>query len=164
MSHFYSMDELKDEPVLVPIYDDGRLLEDTDELSTEVWRARYVFMREEYAKYRWFYSPICNKVQKMRELLGQLCTRCLEAEERPEKDREFSAVRDMDLILGLISPEEYARQTAEEQAENPNYMTLDSHVNRALDKICDEIERNAHEEALKENFPYSRRATKISCL
>ncbi|MDO4629497.1 MAG: hypothetical protein Q4C70_09970 [Planctomycetia bacterium] len=146
MSHFYSMDELKEEPVFVPIHDDGQPLEEVSAFPAEVWRARYIFMREEYVKYRWFYSPICDQVQKMEELLRQLCIRCLEAEAHSEKDSEFPLVRDMDLILGLISPEEYARQVAEEQAENLNHTTQDSHINHALDEICDEIERSAQEE------------------
>lgn len=154
MSHFYSMDELKDEPVFVPIHDDGRPLEDVNAFPAEVWRTRYIFMREEYIKYRWFYSPICDKVQKMQELLRQLCVRCLEAEEHPEKEREITLVRDMDLILGLISPEEYARQVAEEQTENLNFAIQESHINHTLDEICDEIERSAQEDILEENFPY----------
>ncbi len=154
MLYFYSMDELKDEPVFVPIHDDGRSLEEVSAFPAEVWRARYVFMREEYIKYRWFYSPICDKVQKMQELLRQLCVRCLEAEKHPEKECEITIVRDMDLILGLISPEEYARQVAEEQAENQNSIIQESRINHALDEICSEIERSAQKDTLEENFPY----------
>ncbi len=140
MPRFYSLDELKDEPVYIPYEDDGRLLQRSYELTPDQWRERYVFMREEYIKYLWFYSPICDKVRNMRKLLRHLC-RCWLAESHTDlpSENQLAEVRDMDLAIGLISPEEYEEQEEIERQEAMKYALRDAHVNTSVTQICDKI-------------------------
>lgn len=143
MTQLRPMDELSDEPVFIQFQEDDRPLQRSYELSAEAWLERYSFMREEYVKYLWFYSPICAKVQKMRNLLHHLCQCCLNAQNHPQKNENFPLIRDMDLILGLISPEEYERQALEERNAALKTALRDHHVNHALDEICGEIQKES---------------------
>lgn len=160
MQRFYSLDELKDEPVFVPYLDDGKKLEDLVELTPEEWRARYASMREDYAKFQWFYSPICARILKMEQLLRRICRNCLLAENHPRKNDFFEKVREMDLVLGLISQEEYAALKEQEEQNAQKFALSDRNVNRTLDEICEEISKNAA--LLNEEFPNGRLEEKVN--
>lgn len=140
MSRFYSLDELKDEPVFIPYEDDGKPLAKNYTLTPEQWHERYVFMREEYIKYLWFYSPICAKVLGMRELLRHLCRAYFTAAEKslPEGNL-LEEVRDMDLALGLITQEQYGEQEEAQRREAMKYALRDAHANNTVNRMCEKI-------------------------
>lgn len=146
MSSIRSMFELTDEPVFIDFEDDGLPLQFSYELSAQSWRERYAFMREEYEKYLWFYSPICSKVRNFRALLRRICLNCLKAEGNPKQNEPFPHVRDMDLVLGFITEEEHERQAEEERENALSNALREARTNRALDEICDAITENALEE------------------
>ncbi len=145
MHSIRSMFELADEPVFIDFEDDGLPLQFSYGLSSESWRNRYAFMREEYEKYLWFYSPICAKVRNFQALLRRICHNCLKAEGNPKQNDSFPRVRDMDLVLGFITEEEYERQIKEEEEYALKDAMREAHTNRTLDGICAAIVENVLE-------------------
>jgi len=147
MSYFHVLSNLSDEPFTLPFHDDGLPLQKNYELTPEQWRDRYVFMRTEYTRWQWFYSPICSRLEGMRRLLLRLCLHCLEAENHQKKNAHFQHVRDLDLVLGLITEEEYKEEEARERAKILKEAIHDVHVNRTLDEICEEMRKAGEREA-----------------
>ncbi|MBO5438496.1 MAG: hypothetical protein J6A23_12610 [Thermoguttaceae bacterium] len=142
MARFYAMSELPDEPVFIP-FPKNQIPLDADALSAEDWRDRYSAMRQEFQKYLWAYSPVCSKRKKMVDLLRHLCVCALEMQDHPQKNAPLERVRDMDLVLGMISQEEYDQEVQHENAEELKFALRDRHANQTLDDICGEILRNA---------------------
>ncbi|MBQ6107964.1 MAG: hypothetical protein IJK97_07110 [Thermoguttaceae bacterium] len=146
MSYFHVLSDLSDEPFTLPFHDDGRPLQKSYDLTPEQWRERYALMRAEYTRWEWLYSPICSRLEGMRRLLLRLCLQCLEAENHPKKSDHFRHVRDLDLVLGLITEEEYKAEEARERANLLKAAIRDTHVNRTLDEICEEMQRVSRQE------------------
>lgn len=141
MSYFHVLSNLSDEPFTLPFHDDGRPLQKSYDLTPEQWRERYALMRAEYTRWLWLYSPICSRLEGMRRLLLRLCLQILEAENHPRKSDHFRHIRDLDLVLGLITEEEYKAEEARERANILKGAISDVHVNRTLDEICAEMRR-----------------------
>lgn len=146
MAPIRSMRELADEPVFIDFQDDGLPLQFSYELSSKSWRERYAFMREEYAKYLWFYSPICSKVRSFQNLLRRICLNCLKAEGHLVKNENLLHVRDMDFALGFIAEEEYERLVKEEQENALRDAIREARTNFTLNEISDAIEESAWKE------------------